>query len=253
MNIITLTAANLENEHICCAIANNKDIQVASKKAWLAQRLADGLVFKKCDVRGKCFIEYIPGEKAWYPIEAEGYMHINCFWVSGQHKGQGYANLLLQQCIDDSKAQNRQGLTVISSKKKRPFLADPDYLKYRGFIVADSCAPFYQLLYLPFTPTAAPPHFKEHLKVQNSKSQLGFVLYYSDQCPFTAKYVPLLLEAAQTSAIDLKLIHLDSLVAAQNAPSPSTAFSLFYNGEFITNEILTVNKFIDIVATFDAK
>ena len=35
MNIVTLTKENLESEHICCAISNNKDIQVATKKAWL--------------------------------------------------------------------------------------------------------------------------------------------------------------------------------------------------------------------------
>ena len=67
MNIITVTKDNLEQEHICCAISNNKDIQVSSKKSWLMERFDDGLVFKKGDVRGKCFIEYIPAEKAWSP------------------------------------------------------------------------------------------------------------------------------------------------------------------------------------------
>lgn len=79
MEYIKLTHDNLEKKHICCAISNNKDIQVASKKAWLADRLNDGLVFLKSVERGKCFIEYIPAEKAWCPIDADGYMHINCF------------------------------------------------------------------------------------------------------------------------------------------------------------------------------
>ena len=64
MDIITLTEENLEREHICCAIANEKDVQVASKKAWLKERFAAGLVFLKGNVRGKCFIEYIPAERA---------------------------------------------------------------------------------------------------------------------------------------------------------------------------------------------
>ena len=42
--------------------------------------------------RGKCFIEYIPGENAWVPIEAEGYLYINCLWVSGSLKGHGTAH-----------------------------------------------------------------------------------------------------------------------------------------------------------------
>ena len=60
MNIIDVTKENLQQEHICCAISNNKDCQVASKKQWLSERFEDGLVFKKGDVRGKCFIEYLP-------------------------------------------------------------------------------------------------------------------------------------------------------------------------------------------------
>lgn len=150
MNIVTITDENLEREHICCAISNNKDcqFQVAAKKSWLAERFKDGLVFKKGDVPGKCFIEYIPAEKAWCPIEAEGYTHINCFWVSGQLKGHGYSNLLLAECIKDSKEKGKKGLCILSSKKKIPFLSDPQYLKYKAFAVADTAEPFYELLYL---------------------------------------------------------------------------------------------------------
>ena len=137
MEIVTVTKDNLEKEHICCAISNNNDCQVASKKSWLTDRFDDGLVFKKCDVRGKCFIEYIPAEKAWAPVEAEGYMYIDCFWVSGQYKGQGNSNLLLDECIKDSKAKGKLGLVVLSSKKKMPFLSDPGHLKHKGFVLAD--------------------------------------------------------------------------------------------------------------------
>ena len=79
MEFIRLTPENLEQEHICCVISSNKDIQVMSKKAWLSERLEEGLVFLKGDVPGKCFIEYIPAEYAWAPVDAEGYMFIDCF------------------------------------------------------------------------------------------------------------------------------------------------------------------------------
>lgn len=36
MEYIRVTKENLEEEHICCAISNNKDVQVSSKKAWLS-------------------------------------------------------------------------------------------------------------------------------------------------------------------------------------------------------------------------
>ena len=110
MDYIRLTPENIDKEHICCAISGDKDPQVVSKKQWLRERMDDGLVFLKADLRGKCFIEVIPAEKAWVPIDADGYMHINCFWVSGSCKGQGYSNDLLEQCSDDAKAKGKKGL-----------------------------------------------------------------------------------------------------------------------------------------------
>ena len=95
MEYIRVTKDNLEKEHICCAISNNRDAQVSSKKAWLADRFDEGLVFLKSVERGKCFIEYLPAEYAWVPINADGYMYIDCLWVSGSFKGHGYSTELL--------------------------------------------------------------------------------------------------------------------------------------------------------------
>ena len=57
MEYIQVTRDNIENEHICCAISNNKDVQVSSKKAWMEKCFDDGLTFIKSAERGKCFIE----------------------------------------------------------------------------------------------------------------------------------------------------------------------------------------------------
>ncbi|MEE0080355.1 MAG: hypothetical protein U0I77_09725 [Holdemanella sp.] len=35
----------------------------------------------RSEERGKCFIEYIPAENAWVPIEADGWFYINYLWV----------------------------------------------------------------------------------------------------------------------------------------------------------------------------
>ncbi len=242
MEVINVTGENIEKEHICCAIANNKDCQVQSKKAWLTQRFADGLVFKKCDVRGKCFIEYVPAENAWAPIDAPGYMYIDCLWVSGQHKGHGYSNLLLNECIKDSKEKGKHGLVILSAKKKMAFLSDPKYLQYKGFHIADMAEPYYELYYLPFTETTTIPHFKECVK-KPLIDMPGYILYYTNQCPFTAKYVPLLKETAEKMGVSIQIIHIETTGQAQSAPAPFTTFSLFYNGSFVTNEILSPAKF----------
>lgn len=80
-------------------------------------RLEEGLVFKKLDAKGKVFIEYLPAEYAWVPISAAGYTCVNCFWVSGRFKGQGYGAQLLDACIQDSKEKGKHGIVVISSNK----------------------------------------------------------------------------------------------------------------------------------------
>ena len=161
MEYIQVTRENIEKEHICCAISNNKDVQVSSKKAWLTNRFDDGLVFLKSTERGKCFIEYIPAENAWNPIDADGYMYIDCLWVSGSFKGHGYSNDLLSACISDSKEKGKNGLCILCAAKKKPFLADPKFLKYKGFTVCDEADNGIQLWYLPFSPDAEPPKFKE--------------------------------------------------------------------------------------------
>lgn len=247
MELVKLTHDNIEQEHICCAISNNKDIQVISKKNWLKDRLDEGLVFLKYNVRGKCFIEYIPAEFAWIPIRAEGYMYIDCLWVSGQFKGHGYSNVLLEQCIKDSRKEGKKGLAILSSKKKMGFLSDPGYMRYKGFKTADTAAPYFELMYLPFDENAEKPLFSSTVH-EHADTPKGFVLYYTSQCPFTAKYVPLLEDMAQARGIDFQVIHIQSREEAQNAPTPFTTFSLFYGKELVTHEILSEKKFEKILA-----
>ena len=247
MELIKLTNDNLEKEHICCAISNNKDIQVLSKKNWLKDRLDEGLVFLKCNVRGKCFIEYIPAEYAWAPIEAPSYMYINCLWVSGQFKGKGYSNLLLDECIKDSKEKGKKGIAVLSSKKKLGFLSDQKYMKYKGFETIDTAEPYFELMYLPFDKNADRPKFKDCVKQQQAMKH-GFSLYYTNACPFTEKYVPVLSDIAKAHGAEMEVIHITSKEQAQSSPSPFTTFSLYYNGEFITHEIQSEKKFEKILA-----
>lgn len=248
MNIIRIDHENIETEHICCAISVKKgDVCASSKKTWMKSQFENGLVFKRLDARGKAFIEYIPAENAWCPIDAVGYMFINCFWVSGQFKGHGYANELLKECIDDAKAQNKKGLVVLSSVKKMPFLSDPKYLKHKGFRVCDAAKPHYELLYLPFLDGTAEPKFKDCCK-NASIDEKGMVLYYTNQCPHTEKYAPLIAEIAKEKGQTVALNKIESAAQAQNAPVPFTTYSFFYNGAFVTNEIFSENKFKKFLA-----
>ena len=248
MELIRLTHDNIDREHICCAISSNKDVQVVSKKAWLRERMDEGLVFLKGNVRGKCFIEYIPAEYAWSPIEAVGYMYIDCLWVSGQFKGHGYSNLLLDACMEDSRAKGKKGLVVLSSQKKLGFLSDPGYMRHRGFDTADRAEPYFELLYLPFEEGAERPRFRDTVRAHGAMPE-GFVLYYTHQCPFTAKYVPLLERMAKERGAVFRAVHIQTGEEARNAPSPFTTFSLFHDGQLVTHEILSEKKFDKLLSS----
>ena len=104
MDYIRVTKENIDREHICCAMSGKQSL---AKKEWLKQRFEEGLVFYRSAERGKCFIEYIPAENAWVPIDAAGWLYINCLWVSGSLKGHGYSSDLLEECLRDAKAQGK--------------------------------------------------------------------------------------------------------------------------------------------------
>lgn len=252
MEYIRVTLDTLEKEHICCAISNNKDAQVSSKKAWLADRLDEGLVFLKSVERGKCFIEYIPAENAWNPIQADGYMYIDCLWVSGSLKGHGYSNDLLGACIEDSKQKGKRGLCVLCAAKKRPFLADPKFLRHKGFTVCDESDNGIQLWHLPFSPGAEQPTFRDCARHPHIEAS-GYVLYYTSQCPFNAKYVPIVEQTARTNGIPFQAIHIASREEAQNAPTPITTYALFKDGEYLTNEQMNDKRFLKLVSKIEKR
>ena len=241
MNYIRITKENIGKEHICCAMSGKQSI---AKKEWLEQRFAEGLVFCRSEARGKCFIEYIPAENAWVPIDAEGYLFIDCLWVSGSMKGHGYSNDLLKECIRDAEAQGKKGLCILSAEgRKREFLADPKFLTYKGFSVADVSDCGINLMYLPLEPAAQPPKFRECAKHPGIEEQ-GFVLYYTDQCPYTCYWVPRVQETAKEHNIPFQVIHITDKENARNVPAPVTTYALFRDGKFLTQAIQSDKKFL---------
>ena len=242
MNYIRITKENIDKETICCAMSNK---QASTKKQWLKQMLDDGLVYCRSEEKGTCFIEYIPAENAWVPIQAEGYLFIDCLWISGAMKGKGYSNDLLNICIQDARSQERKGLCIVSSEKKKEFFSDPRYLAHKGFSVADTAENGITLMYLPLDPDAKPPRFREcarHPKMEEA----GFLIYYTDQCPFAYYWVPRVEEAAREHGVDLKVIHVTDRETAQNLPAPVSTFALFRDGKFVTPVIQTDKKFLSL-------
>lgn len=249
MDYVTLTKENLEHEHICCAFSDKKSSEgYQAKKDWLREQINQGYVFTKLDARAKVFIEYGPSEMTYLPVDAPDCMVINCFWVSGKYKGKGYGKTLLSQCIEDSIQKKKRGIVVLSSDKKRPFMSDKKFFMNQGFQISDTARPYFELLYLPLiSGEAETPKFNDTAKNGQCDDNDGFKVYYSNQCPYMHYYIDLQSKTAEKEGLKYEAILIDSKEKANKNPSPFTIYSLFYKGEFITQELTAEKKFLNII------
>lgn len=98
-------------------------------------------------------------------------------------------------------------------------------------------------MYLPLEPNAAPPEFKACAKHPKAAGD-GFVLYYTDQCPFTYYWVTRVQQTAAEHGIPFKVIHITTKEQAQSVPAPVTTYALFRDGKFVTHAIQSDKKFL---------
>ena len=168
-----------------------------------------GLMFKNVMSGENVLLNIFPTDGGHgLPILAEGYMYIDCLWVSGNSKGRDIPPCFWTSASKTAGPRQKKVWQFFHHPKKRPYLSDPDFLRYKGFQLADTAMPYYELLYLPFDKTSGKPQFREQVKTPQSEKK-GFVLYYSHQCPFTAKYVPLIENLAKDKGIPFQAIRLN--------------------------------------------
>lgn len=244
MSIIKLTKDNIADEHICCAFSDKKCSEgYQAKKDWLKQNFKDGYVFKKLNERGKVFIEYVPAEKGWVPIDAKGYMLINCFWVSGKFKGNGHGKALFGECEKDAKDLKMNGVVVVAANKKQPFMSEKKFFQKQGFELCDTATPYFELWYKPFKKNAPIPKFKACAKEGICDVKKGLAVYYTNACPFNEFHVKELERFATEKGFKVKVIKLATKKLAQNHFVPHTIYSIFNNGKFVTQQVLTEKHF----------
>lgn len=256
MAFLTLTRDNLDAEHICCAMADKKSAPgVAAKKAWLAERIGEGLRFTKLDQRGKVFVEYLPAEKAWAPLAgAEGYAFIDCLWVAGSFQGQGHGRALMEACEADVRARGMKGMLIVSSPKKRPYMADRKFLLRQGFAVCDTAEPYFELMVKPFGPTvdSAGPRFADSARTLSLGDDIrGVDIFYTAQCPFTIPYIALLEPVIAAAAVPVRTHRITTAAQAQGHLCPAITYGVFVNGRFRTHEILTPAKLEKLLSEFN--
>ena len=239
-DFINLTPNNIPAEHLSCIIRSKKiHAGIEAKRQWLSERLKEGHVFRKLQVKGTVFIEYAPLETAWVPIAGTNYYYIYCLWVAGEHKGKGYAKQLLEYCISDAKEKGKSGICMLGSNRQKHWLSDQGFAKKHGFKVVDVTDNGYELLALSFNGTT--PEFTRNVKNHKIGNQ-ELTIYYDAQCPFIYQSVDVVRQYCEIHNIPVSLILIDTLQKAKELPSVFNNWGVFYKGDFITVNLLLDRK-----------
>ncbi len=229
---IDLTPENIAQEHLCCIIrTKTAHPGVEAKRRWLSQRLAEGHVFRKLDIKGCAFIEYAPLETAWVPVEGENYYYIYCLWVQGDPKGHGYGRQLMESCLADARASGRSGVCMLGAAKQKAWLSDQSFAKRFGFRTVDATEDGYELLALSFDGTV--PRFAPNAKRQAIENR-ELTIYYDDQCPYIPQRIEKLREYCGANGIPASFRHVETLAQAKALPCVFNNWAAFYDGKFVT-------------------
>ena len=228
---VLITPENIANEPLSCIIRTKKAHPgVEKKRAWLADRLREGHVFRKLRGRECAFIEYAPLETAWVPILGENFDYIYCLWVQGAPKGRGYGRQLMEACIADARARGRSGVCMLGANQQKAWLSDQGFARKFGFRAVDTAGE-YALLALSFDGTA--PRFSESARRQAIEAR-GLTVYFTDQCPYIDQRIEKLRAHCAENAIPAQFVRVASLAQAKALPCAFNNWAAFYGGEFIT-------------------
>jgi N-acetylglutamate synthase-like GNAT family acetyltransferase len=229
--IIDVGLENVEQTGFFCFMSKRKNPGWKAKLLWLKQRFREGLRLKLLKMPRRGFIEYIPGEFAWRPVEAKGYMFIHCLWVVGQSRGKGFASALLEQCMADARRSNMDGLAMVVS--------DIGYMKWKrfllkhGFEAVDVAPPCYQLMALRFGDMPWPKFSGDWEKKARACGK-GVTILKTSQCPYFEDATVALLRIAQRKKIPAKVIALKSARDVRHlAPSPYGTYNVVIDGQAV--------------------
>ena len=216
-------------------MSKRKSPDYRQKRAWLAERFAEGLKIQIVHETGRRdvgFVEHISGEFAWRAVLAPGYLEIHCLWVVGKGKGKGHGSRLVQVCLDDARAQNRHGVVVVSSD--HPWLASKGIFLQNGFVEIDQAPPSFQLLVHRFG-SGPEPSFPDDWEARQAHFGPGLTVVRAHQCPYLEAAEKAVLEIAAVRGIPARVVELCSSRAVQTqAPSARGVYGLVLDGEMVT-------------------
>ena len=145
----------------------------------------------------------------------------------------------MEYVINDAKKKGKQGVFVISSKKKKSYLANKKFFLKYGFEVVDQIED-YELLSLSFNHQK--PFFCKSVKQMMIDSN-HITIYYSPQCPFTLNCIHEIKEYIKDCNIQVDFIKIDTLEKAKNIPCIFNNWAVFKNGKYVSHILLNKKGF----------
>ena len=247
MKIIDVTSENVDEAGFFCFMSRRKSPGWQRKRQWLEARFGEGLQIKLLDLSqgGRGFIEYIPGEFAWRPVEAVGFMFIHCLWVVGRSKGQGYGSRLLEACLADARGQGAKGVAMVNSEGN--WLAGRKLMLRHGFEKVDQAPPTYELLVKTFGGDA-PPSFCGEWEDKARLLGKGLTAVRTDQCPYLEDAATTATDVARDLGLPFSEVELTSArEIRERAPSPYGVFSIVLDGSVLSHHPLPSKKLFEIL------
>ncbi len=247
MKTVDVTLGTVDETGFFCLMSRRKSDGYQRKLRWLKARFEEGLRIKMLDLSegGRGFIEYIPGEFAWRPVEASGYLFIHCLWVVGKSKGKGFAKLLLGECLADAQRSGARGVAMVTSEGN--WLMGKRLLLRQGFEAADHAPPGYELLATKFEP-APPPRFPTDWADRAASFGEGLTVVRTDQCPYLDDAVTAALDAGRERGLKVREVELSSAQEIrETAPSPYGVFCIVLDGQVLSHHYQPKKKLDELL------
>lgn len=249
---IRIVDSTLENaaQFAMCGYKNIKNEGYRLKVEWLKERFKEGMRHKVLysEMDGAVgAIEYIPGEYAWRPVQAKGYLFIHCIYIiPKKYKAAGYGKMLLESCIEDAKQNDLKGVAVIT--RAGTLMASKDlFLKY-NFEVVDSAPPDFELLVLKLKAEAENPKISSFVKSNEFSEYQHLTIMTSNQCPYADKAAgEISIAAKEIYQMTPEIKMLNSADQAQKSPSPFGTFCVLYQGKIIADHPISKRRFCNIM------
>lgn len=251
IEIIDITPDTIAEYGVCGYKDVAKHLELRRKIAWFTENYPRGLrmkvLFSKTDgYQG--MVEYMPGEIAHRPVEADGYLFIQCIFTGFKkdYKGKGYGKTLIRESIREAEAGNYAGVAVVT--RTGSFMAKKDVFLSLGFTVADSAPPDFSLLVLRFDESSDLPRFSPGLTSRAGDYPTGLTILRSAQCPYSVKNVEAIMKTAK-EAFNLTpvLVDLNDADEVKQSPCAFGTFCILYNGKVISPHPISNTRFENIM------